>query len=87
MDEDEEGVVREGSSEFPYLIMLIKPWPGNWKTQSTRTNHKVDEDNRKALNKGNVRYQKVRLFSRNGFWENIGCLFSAPTFGLGRLRL
>ena len=23
-DKDEEGVVREGSSEFPYLLMLIK---------------------------------------------------------------
>ena len=27
-DEDDEGVVREGSSEFPYLLMLIKIWPG-----------------------------------------------------------
>ena len=23
-DKDEEGVVREGSSEFPYILMLIK---------------------------------------------------------------
>ena len=42
---DEEGVVREGSSEFSYLLMLIKLWPGNWKTQLIRTNQKVDEDN------------------------------------------
>ena len=27
------------------------------------------------------------LFSSNGFWNNIGCLVSAPNFGLGRLRL
>ena len=73
-DKDEEGFVREGSSEFPYLLMLIKQWPGNWKTQSTRTNHKVDEDNRKALNKGNVRYRKFRWFSSNEFRKNIGCL-------------
>ena len=40
-DEYEEGVVREGSSEFPYLLMLIKLWPGNWKTQLKRMNRKV----------------------------------------------
>ena len=28
-DEDRDGVVREGSSEFPYLLMLINIWPGN----------------------------------------------------------
>ena len=28
-NKDEEGVVREGSSEFPYLLMLIKLWPGD----------------------------------------------------------
>ena len=37
--------------------------------------------------KGNVRYRKVRRFSSSGFWENIGCLVSAPTFGLGGSRL
>ena len=63
--------------------MLIKLWPGYWMTQLKSMNHKVDEDNGKALNKGNVRYQKVRRFSSNGFWKNIGCLISAPTFGLG----
>ena len=41
--EDEEGVVREGSSDFPYLLMLIKLSPGNWKTQSKRMDQKVDE--------------------------------------------
>ena len=28
-DKDEKGLVREGSSEFPYLLMSIKIWPGN----------------------------------------------------------
>ena len=32
-DEDKKGVGREGSSEFPYLLMLIKLFPGNCKTQ------------------------------------------------------
>ena len=82
LDKDEEGVVREGSSGFPYLLMLIELRPGDCMTQLKRMNWKVDEDNGKALNKGDVRYQKVCRFYRNEFWKNIGCLVSAPTFGL-----
>ena len=38
--------------------------------------------------KGNVRYRKVRsLFRCDEFWMNVGCIVSAPTFGLGGLRL
>ena len=33
--------------------------------------------------KVNVRYRKVRRFSGNEFWKNIGRLVSDPTFGLG----
>ena len=36
-NEDEEGVVREGCSE-PYLLMLIKLWPGYWISQLKRMN-------------------------------------------------
>ena len=82
-EKNKDGVVREGSSDFPYLLMLIKLWPRNWKTQLKRTNNKVDEENGKALRTGNVRYRKVRWFSRNEFWKNIGCLVSAHTFGIG----
>ena len=39
------------------------------------------------MNKGNVQYRKVRRFSSCEFWNNIGCLVSAPTFGLGGSRL
>ena len=48
-------VVRKGSSE-PHLLMLIKLRPGNWISQFKMMNQKVDEENGKALNKGNVRY-------------------------------
>ena len=54
--EDEEGFVREGSSEFPYLLMLIRLWPGNCNTQLKRVNQKLDGENGKALGKVNVRY-------------------------------
>ena len=50
-------------------------------------NLKVYKENVKALNKGNVRYLKVRQFSSNEFWRNIGCLVSAPTLGIGGSRL
>ena len=43
--EDEKEVGREGSSEFPYLLMLIKLWLGDWKTQLNRTNQNMDEYN------------------------------------------
>ena len=67
--------------------MLIKLWPGDCIIQLKRMNQKVNEENGKALNKGNVRYRKFRRFSSNGFWKNIGCLFSEPTFGLGGSKL
>ena len=50
-------------------------------------NKKVNEYNGKALNKGNVRYRKFRRLSTNEFWKNIGCLVSAPTFGIGGSRM
>ena len=85
-DEDKEGVVREECCG-PYLKFLIKLWPGDWVDQLKRMNKKVDEENGKQRVKGNVRYRKVRRFSSSEFWKNIGCLVSAPTFGLGRSRL
>ena len=69
--EDDKGVVREGSSDFPYLLMLIKILPSNWETHLNKMNHNMDEENGKALVKGNVRYRKVCRFSRNEFWKNI----------------
>ena len=66
--------------------MLIKIWPGYWKTKLNRTNQKVDEDNSNALGKGDGRYPKVRRFSIIELWKNICCLVSDPTFGLGGSR-
>ena len=50
-------------------------------------NKKVDEDNERGGTQYNVRFRKLRQFSRNEFCKNIGCLLSAPPFGLGGLRL
>ena len=82
-NKDKKGVGRERSSEFTYLLMLIKIWPGYQKDKLKRTNQKLDEDNRKALKKRNGRYRKFCRFNSNEFWKNIGCIVSDPTFGLG----
>ena len=67
--------------------ILIKMWPEDWIDYLKRMNQKFDEENGKQLVKGNVRYRKVRRFSSCEFWNNIGCLVSAATFGLGGSRL
>ena len=71
----------------PYLNFLIKLWSGDWIDQLKRMNLKVDEENGKQRVKGNFWYRKVCRFSSCEFWKNIGCLVSAPTFGIGGSRL
>ena len=78
--------MRDGYSD-PYLKMLIKLWPGDWIDQLKRMNRKVDEENGKQRVKANVWYRKFPRFSSNEFRNNIGCLVSERTFGLGGSRL
>ena len=61
-DFDEQGVVREILSEYPYLLMLIKLQTGYCNNQLERINKKVDEENVKAAGMVNIWYQKVRRF-------------------------
>ena len=42
-------LVIEGLSEYPYLLILMKLWPGYWKNHLERINMKVDEDNGKYV--------------------------------------
>ena len=85
--EDQEGVVREGLSEYPYLLMLINIFPGYWKNQLEMMNMNMGEENGKSEVMVNRRARKVWRLSSNEFWKNIGCLVSAPTFGIRGLRL
>ena len=55
----EKGVGREGSSDFSYLLMIVKLWPKDWKTPMKMMNLKVDEYNGEAMGIGNVWYRKV----------------------------
>ena len=63
-DEDKKGVGREGYSEFPYVLILIKLWARDWKTKLKRMNQKVDKENGKSTGIINVRYRKVCQVSR-----------------------
>ena len=49
-------------------------------------NKTVDEENGGEGTKEHGLFQKLRRFSRNEFWKSIGCILSAPTFVLGRLK-
>ena len=57
-------------------------WPGYWEEQLHQMNKKVDEENGRGGTQENGQFWKLRRFSRNELWKNIGCLLSAPTFSL-----
>ena len=82
-DEKREGCVGEDVKELPYLLMIIKLWPGDWEDQLYRINKKVDEDNGRGGTQENGRFRNLWQFSRKKLWNNIGCLLSEITFGLG----
>ena len=50
-------------------------------------NTKIDKDNGKSVVTANGWYCKFQNFSINVFWNNVDCLVSAPTCGLGESRL
>ena len=60
----------------------MKLWPGDWEEKIHRMNKKVDEDNGRGETQEDGKFRKLRRFSRNELWKNIGCILSPPTFGL-----
>ena len=85
-NEEREGCVGEDVKELPYLFILMKLLPGDWEDQLDQMNKKVDKDNGRGGDQENGQFRKLRRFSRNELWNNIGCLLSAPTFGLRESR-
>ena len=65
----------------------MKLCPGGWKNNFERMNMKVDEDNEKSVVMVNGLSRKSWQLSSNTFWNNTGCLVSAPTFLVGGSRL
>ena len=87
LDEDREGCVGDNVKKLPYLLMIMKLWPGYWEEQIDRMNKKVYEKNGIGGTQDNGIFWKLQRFLRNKFWKNIGCILSAPTFGLGGSKL
>ena len=59
------GVGKELLIEYPYLLILIKIWPGYWNNQSESMNKKVDEDNGKSAGMMNGQARNVWRFLSN----------------------
>ena len=51
--------------ELPYLLMLMKLWPGYWEEQLDWMDNKVDDDNGRWRNQENGRLQNLWRFSTN----------------------
>ena len=82
-DEYEKGVIREVLSDYTYLLMLKKLWSGDWKNNLNRKDHKVDEDNWKAIRIRNGRYRKVCHFSDMNFGRTLVFSFQILPLVLG----
>ena len=85
--EDREVCVGDDVKEFTCLLTIINLWPGYWENQLDQMKKKVNEKNDRWGTQDYGRFWELLQFSRKKFWKNIGCLLSAPTFGIGGSRL
>jgi hypothetical protein len=67
----------------PYLQLLQKMWPGDWKQQLQQLNKKIDATNAAAANGK----QKINAISEHDWWKFIGILISAGPQGKGGCTL
>ena len=51
--------------ELPYLLILMRVWPGDWGEQLDRMSKKVDEENVRWETQENGRFWKLWRFLRN----------------------
>ena len=71
LGKDKKGVGREGLSEYNYLLILLRLWPGDWKNHLEVMNIIMYEDNDKDTGMVNGRYRKFQRFLSNTFWKNV----------------
>ena len=64
-NEERDGCVGDDVKKLPYLLMIMKLWPGDLWDQIDRTNKKVDEENWRGGNQENGQFRKLQRFSRN----------------------
>ena len=51
--------------ESPYLLMIIRLWPGDLEEQLDRMNKKVDDNNGRGGSQENGQFWNLLRFSRN----------------------
>ena len=61
----------------------MKLQPEDWDNQLERMNMMVNNDNGRAVGMVKVSIRGVWRFPSNKFWNIVGCLISAPNFGIG----
>jgi hypothetical protein len=71
--------------EYPYLKLLQKMWPGDWRHQLRQLNIKVAAEN--LLNSNNKNRRDIHLVSEQEWWVFIGVLISAGPQGKGGNKL
>jgi hypothetical protein len=71
------------ANTFPYLRLLQKLWPGDWKQQLWQLNSKITVTNNSASNGR----QKINAVSEREWWVFIGILISAGPQGKGGINL
>jgi hypothetical protein len=70
---------------YPYLKLLQKMWPGDWKQQQRQLNIKIAAEN--TSNSGNKNWRDINPVSQQEWWVFIGILISAGPQGKGGKKL
>jgi hypothetical protein len=68
---------------FPYLLLLQKMWPGDWRQQLRQLNLKIEATNAAERGKG----KKINGVSEQEWWVFIGIIISAGPQGKGGNKL
>jgi hypothetical protein len=67
---------------YPFLDLLLRLWPGDWKQQLRNLNDWIDKDN-----EDRAKAKKVKLVSESDFFKFLGVLISAAPLGKGGTAL
>jgi hypothetical protein len=83
----EKSAKKSPTYRYPYLRLLQKLWPGDWRMQLRQLNERLDflnkESREKALEKGKTNRRMISHVSENEWWKFIGILVAAAAFRVG----
>jgi hypothetical protein len=74
----------EDAYSYPYIKLLQKMWPGNWKQQLRQLNIKISTVN---ASNGNKNIREIHAVSEYEWWVFIGILISAGPHDRGGIKL